>query len=162
MNTKQELPPPTDNIRTLMYNLGLAIDERLVHFRRGTPYEAVRPSDVRVFVAASRIPKTISDIARALDITRQAVQGSVQRLQKMQVIELQSVSGNKRDKLVVITARGQHARKMANEQIERFEKEFAGVIGEEGLANLRKALVMILESTVARNKADTEQLTPPA
>ena len=57
-------PVAQDNVRTLMYYLGLAIDERLSQLRKGTPYEKARPSDARVFVRALRHPQTISEIAR--------------------------------------------------------------------------------------------------
>jgi DNA-binding MarR family transcriptional regulator len=161
MTDNDDLTPPADNIRTLLYKLGLALDERLTHFRRGTPYETARPSDVRVFVRAAGQQETISQIARALSITRQAVQTSVQRLQKLQVLDLEAVPGNKRDKLVVLTPRGVQARKTASEQIKRFENEISAVIGEEGLATLRKTLITILESTYALNQAEVEKIKPP-
>lgn len=147
--------PPPDNIRTLLHYLGQALDERLTHFRRGTVYEAVRPSDVRVFVSATRKPQTISEIARDMGVTRQAAQASVHRLHKLQVLDLQAAPHNKRDKIVVVTAKGQHAAKTAAQQVKRFEEEFAAVIGADGLATFRKNLVAILKATQAHNKSDS-------
>jgi DNA-binding MarR family transcriptional regulator len=157
-----DLPAVQDNIRTMLYQLGMALDERLSHFRYGTIYESVRPSDVRVFVRAMRSKQTISEIARGLGISRQAAQVAVHRLQKIQVLDLDAVPGNKRDKLVVITARGQHAAQTARQQIKRFEAEFADVIGEKGLATFRKNLSAILESTRTLNAKDAtrEKLKP--
>jgi DNA-binding MarR family transcriptional regulator len=159
-----DLPPPLDNIRTIMHYLGQALDERLAFFRRGTIYESVRPSDVRVFVRALRSPQTISEIARGLVISRQAAQASVHRLEKLQVLALESLPTNKRDKIVVITAKGQHAINTASQQIKRFEAEFATVIGREGLQTLRNNLYAILESTRALNAIDLQQpnTKPPA
>jgi DNA-binding MarR family transcriptional regulator len=159
MIDNNHLPPSVINIRTLLYYLGQALDERLTMFRKGTAYETVRSSDVRVFMRALSCPQTISDIARALNITRQAVQSSVQRLQKIQVLDLAAMPGNKRDKLVVITPRGQHARNTASQQITRFEAEIAAVIGEDGLVALRENLEAVLKSTIAHNKTDAERLT---
>jgi DNA-binding MarR family transcriptional regulator len=156
MNDTEELPPSDENIRTILYNLGQAIDERLAYFRRGTPYESVRPSDVRVFVSATRKLQTISEIARALGITRQAVQISVKRLQGLQIIALESHPQNKRDKMVVVTHRGKHALKTANLQIKRFEAEFSATLGDVELTSLRKNLLTILESTRLLNKSDAE------
>jgi DNA-binding MarR family transcriptional regulator len=142
------------NIRTILYYLGVALDERLMHYRKGTIYETVRPSDVRVFVRATRKRQTISVIARELKVSRQAVQSSVQRLQKLEVLDLEAPPGNRRDKLVVITAKGQHASNTARLQIERFEEEIKAVIGVDGLEVFRKNLTAILESTRALNVVD--------
>jgi DNA-binding MarR family transcriptional regulator len=136
---------PIDNIRTLLYYLGLAIDGRMSQYRRGTPYENVRPSDVRVFVRASRSTYTISEIARELQITRQAAQSSVQRLIKLQVIALKTLPGNKRDKVVVITPKGELASRTARQQVVNLENEFAEMIGRDKLEELRISLGIMLE-----------------
>ena len=132
-----------DNIRTLIYHLGLAIDERLLALRKGTIYENARASDARVFVTAARQPFTISEIARELKITRQAAQMSVQRLAKLQVVEAQSVNG--RDKRVIITPKGLLARNTAARQVAYIEQEFAAVLGEDHLEEFRDHLSAIVQ-----------------
>jgi DNA-binding MarR family transcriptional regulator len=145
MVDEQVRPVPIDNIRTLLYYLGLAIDGRMAQFRRGTAYENVRQSDVRVFVRASRGTYTISDIARELQITRQAAQSSVQRLIKLQVIALKTLPGNKRDKVVVITPKGALANRSAGQQVLNLEDELADMIGKDKLEELRSSLGIMLE-----------------
>lgn len=145
MVDEQSSRVPVDNIRTLLYYLGLAIDGRMSQYRRGTPYENVRPSDVRVFVRASRGTYTISEIARELQITRQAAQSSVQRLIKLQVIALKNLPGNKRDKVVIITPKGELAGKTARQQIGDLENELAEMIGKDKLEDLRISLGIMLE-----------------
>lgn len=137
---------PQDNLRTLLYYLGLALDDRLSQLRKGTPYEKVRPSDVRVFVRALRHSQSISEIARELRITRQAAQMSVQRLMAIGVLELQAMANNKREKMVVVTPRGMMARKTANQQIILLENELGGIIGKDHLEKFRRDLIMMLES----------------
>jgi DNA-binding MarR family transcriptional regulator len=136
---------PIDNIRTLLYYFGLAIDARMSQYRRGTPYENVRPSDVRVFVRASRNTFTISEIARELHITRQAAQSSVHRLIKLQVIALKTLPNNNRDKVVIITPKGELASKTARQQVDDLENEFAEMIGKDKLQELRSSLSIMLE-----------------
>ena len=153
--------PPVDNIRTLIYYLGLAIDARLSAARRGTPYEHVRPSDVRLFVTAGRKLRTISEIARELGITRQAAQMGVQRLLKLKVVELRAGPDNKRDKLVHITPKGQLARNSAGLQVEKLEAEFAAIIGVDGVATFRENLMALLSATRALNQADAEKASTP-
>jgi DNA-binding MarR family transcriptional regulator len=142
-----EIPSvPVDNIRSLLHFVTQCIDDRMQTYRKGTRYEGVRPSDVRVFVTALRKPRRITDLAKALKISRQAVQMSVRRLQDLRVVELQAIPGNQRDKLVVITDRGMSARKAAEDQIGRLELEVGSVLGPEGLAQLRVLLVKICDA----------------
>ena len=145
-------PVAQDNVRTLMYYLGLAIDERLSQLRKGTPYEKARPSDARVFVRALRHPQTISEIARELQITRQAAQKSVQRLLKLQVLKLQNIDGNKRDKLVVVTPRGVLASRTAGHQVSLVEQEFAALIGKDKVEEFRRTLVILLDGMQSKLK----------
>jgi DNA-binding MarR family transcriptional regulator len=137
---------PVDNIRSLVLFVGQCIDDRMQTYRKGTRYESVRPSDVRVFVSALRQPRRITDLAKTLKISRQAVQMSVKRLQNLKVVELQPVPGNQRDKLVVITDRGMNARRTAEEQIARLELELGDVIGTNELETLRHLLAKICVS----------------
>jgi DNA-binding MarR family transcriptional regulator len=146
-----------DNIRSLMVDLAAEIDNRFARFRRGTRYESVRPSDVRVFVAATRGSLTISEIAGRLDVSRQAVHASVLRLAELKIVELQPKPNNGRDKIVAITARGEHARQTAVEQIIRLESEFADTIGGDELEILRKALGDLIAATRKRNSESAAQ-----
>ncbi len=134
-----------DNIRSLLHFATQCADERLQSYRMGTRYEAVRPSDVRVFVMALRRPRRIADLARSMKISRQAVQMSVRRLQALKVLELQPIPGNQRDKLVVITDRGLNARRTAEMQSARLENEIAELLGVDGLEQFREYLSKISE-----------------
>ncbi len=131
---------PKNNIRSLLQVVSDGFDARLSSYRRGTRYESVRPSDVRVFVLALRQPRSIAELARILKVSRQAVHASVHRLRILKVVDLVSGPGNNRDKLVVLTDRGQNARKAAQEQIVGLESEIAAVIGTECLSELRRLL----------------------
>ncbi len=153
--------PPVDNIRTLIYYLGLAIDARLSEFRHGSAYENVRPSDVRLFVTAARKEQTISNIARELSITRQAAQMSVQRLLKLKVVELRAMPANKRDKLVVITPKGKLASNSAAQQIKMLEAEFANAIGADALVAFRKNLDILMVTTRAQTASSAKKRSAP-
>ncbi len=154
MVDENDAPVSQDNVRTLLFYFGLAIDDRLSQLRRGTPYEKVRPSDVRVFVRALRKSQTISEIAREMRITRQAAQSSVQRLMKLQLLELQPIPDNKRDKLVKVTPRGVLASKTAGQQIGQIEEEFASLIGQDKVEEFRKHLQVMLEGMKGKLKAN--------
>jgi DNA-binding MarR family transcriptional regulator len=147
-NDASHVPP--ENIRTLLHFLTQAIDDRMALMREGTRYAQVRQSDVRVFVNASRGPRTIPEIARTLNISRQAVHASVQRLEALGVIALEPVTYNHRDKNVVLTARGEHARATAAEQIGLLEAELAEAIGRDSFETLRGWLARMLAAANAK------------
>jgi DNA-binding MarR family transcriptional regulator len=151
-----DIGPSPENLRTLIYFMGLIIDHKLVEHRRGTAYAKVRPSDIRVFVTAARESKTIAKIARELHITRQSVQKSVQRLVDLGVLAPEAIEGNNRDKNIVLTQRGILARGTAGNQIGLVEGEFAKIIGTEGVENLRQMLMKI----VAANTIDLLKSRP--
>ncbi len=135
---------PFNNIRGLLQDFTTLLDERITNFRKGTRYENVRRSDVRVFISASRNTQTIAEIARELEVSRQAVHSSVKRLAALKVLELAPQPGNKRDKQVAITDRGKLARQHALQQIERLDAECASIVGEKGLETFRALLLALV------------------
>jgi DNA-binding MarR family transcriptional regulator len=162
MFSDQEKTIPLNNLRTLLQNVSDGFDARLAGLRRGTRYESVRQSDIRVGFLAFRKPQTMAELARTLKISRQAVQMSVQRLRQLGVVELQAIPGNGRDKLVVMTDRGQLARQTAAEQLRIVEQECAAVIGADGVEKLRKYL-SALETVMAPKglRPEVENVVPP-
>jgi DNA-binding MarR family transcriptional regulator len=136
--------PPYDNIRNLLYQLAHVIDERLLQYRRGTRYEHVWQSDIRVFVQASRRKMSLSEIARELKVTRQAVQASVKRLRALEVVDLEPIPGNRRDKCVAITPRGLAAQAETVRQVAQIEAEIAVALGNMDIEKFRAALRAVL------------------
>ncbi len=137
---------PVQNIRSLLHEVTVSVDSYLQDLRSGTRYEKVRDSDVKVFMRAFRSSATVSDIARSLGVTRQAVHASVLRLMELKILELQAIPDNKRDKLVVITERGRHAQDTALQQISIIEDHMAAVIGKRELKVLRAQLAKLAQS----------------
>jgi len=128
------------NIRGLVQDLSETLDARMVELRRGTPIDGVRPFDAKVFMLASRHTRSASKIAKSLGVSKQAVQASVQRLMAKNVVELVSVDGNKKEKIVQITEQGTQARVVAAQLIRTLEEEMVAKIGEKRLETLRSIL----------------------
>ena len=158
MVDKVPIPFPIQNIRSLLQEISVGVDNRLQELRVGSRYANVRNSDVRVFMRAYRAPATVAEIARILDISRQAVHASVKRLQALKIVALQAQPGNDRDKLVVVTGRGVHAQNTALEQIKIIEAQMADVIGAEALEKLRSQLLRISQA-FKLTKPSTPQAT---
>jgi DNA-binding MarR family transcriptional regulator len=149
---------PFSNIRGLLQDFTTLLDERITDYRRGTRYERVRRSDVRVFISATRKVQTVAEIARELEVSRQAVHSSVKRLAALKVLALVRQPGNNRDKIVSVTDRGQRAQVHVLEQIARLEGECASIIGKEALETFRGLLLAL----VLGLKANAGKLKPSA
>lgn len=146
MVDNMKLEFPTQNIRSLLHEISVAIDKNLQTQRQGSRYEGVRDSDVKVFMRAFRSEATVSEIARSLNVSRQAIHASVQRLMELGVLALQPIPNNSRDKLVVVTERGRHAQQTSLDQIKSLEAHMASVIGENELQTMRNQLWKISQS----------------
>jgi DNA-binding MarR family transcriptional regulator len=144
----------SDNIRSLLQVLSQQLDQRIAHFQIGTPYEHVRMSDVKVFVTAARVPRSIAQIARDFGVSRQAVQSSVQRLIGIGVVELLDHPDSQRDKIVSVTAHGSEARAQAIKHIALLEKECADILGPRGLEQFRAQLLALTTGLTARQMTD--------
>ena len=136
----------TNNIRSLVYFLGIQLDHRIAQSFKNTPYEKLRASDSRVFVAATRNLETISEIARHLQVSRQSAQSSVGRLVKSGLLKLDEHPASKREKLVVVTEQGHKASASAVAHLENIESELAALIGSEAYASLRSGLEKLVKS----------------
>jgi DNA-binding MarR family transcriptional regulator len=141
---------PSNNIRSLLQDVTDGLDARLEAYRTGTRFENIRPSDVRVFVLALRQPRSLAELARILQVSRQAVHSSVNRLRQLKIVELRTSSDNAREKRLHITDRGESARYAAKSQVRQLEAECAEVIGKDGLETLR-ALLQALEDVFAQS-----------
>ncbi len=131
---------PIDNIRSLLYILAESLDERLKQYRKGTRYESVRPSDVRVFMIVWRQARTMSEIARVLKVSRQAVHMSIKRLAALKIVDFDPNNHSGREKRIIVTDRGLLARQTAQQQVGMLEAECEAAIGPEGMEMLRTLL----------------------
>jgi DNA-binding MarR family transcriptional regulator len=134
---------PVDNVRSLIEFVGQAFDTRLKDYRKGTRYESVRPSDAKVFVYAQRHPRSLAELARVMGISRQAVQMSIRRLNKLGITALETSAIDHREKVVVVTSRGHLAQQAARAQVDGLEQECSAIIGREGLATLKLLLIQL-------------------
>jgi DNA-binding MarR family transcriptional regulator len=160
MTDESQRIPPYDNIRNLFYQLAHVLDQRSAQYRKGTRYERVWQSDARVFVQATRRKMTLSEIARELKVTRQAVQAAIKRLRKLDIVNLEAIPGNRRDKCVIITPRGLAAQATAVRQIATMEAEIAEALAPMDLETFRKALHAVLEGMTRRVLAEDQKAAP--
>jgi len=139
--------PPANSIRALIQDVAVLIDSHMSQFREAAEYANVRPSDAKVFIAISEAPRTISQLARSLKISRQAAHASIGRLVEWKMVELQHAPGSRRDKMAVVTEEGRKAQSVAAQQAETIEGEIEARIGKEKLEVLRAILIEIAQKS---------------
>jgi len=136
---------PFHNLKGLTQDLSERLDERMSELRSGTPLGTVRPFDAKVFMLASRAPRSSAKIARALNVSKQAVQSSVNRLLEKGVVKNEALPGNRKEKVVSVTPEGEKAKLLVAKHIATIEMEIAEKIGQDRAEQLRSILFDLLK-----------------
>ncbi len=126
------------------------MDTRNASLREGSKFEGT-PAEAKLFATLRGKARSISELARVMGVSRQAVHNTVHRLVDIGIVELVAVEGNKRDKLVTITTEGHKVQKMAAKNLKRIEQDMAETIGAENVELIRSLLLKHLELTQQEN-----------
>jgi len=138
------------NLKGMMMTLLGAWNAEMDAGRAETEFADIRPSDMRVFGQLRGRAVPLSVIHRELGFSRQAAQQAVDRLVAHGVVRVDMLEGQKRDKVVSVTEKGQGLRSLAARQIRGFEERCADVLGEEAREALRHALVALVRDAQNR------------
>ena len=134
------------NIKGMMMTLIARWNEQMDSKREETEFADIRPSDIRVFGQLRGRTVKLSVIHKEMGFSRQAAQQAVERLVERDLLKVEMVDGNKRDKMVSITEKGQELRTLAAQQIREIENSCAEIIGEDGKETLRTLLSQLLKA----------------
>ena len=93
--------------------------------------------EIKLFNALRGEKKSISELARLMNISRQAVHKTAHKLEDLGFLELITRNGNKKDRLVKITELGQEVRKQGAEHIMVIEEKLALSMGKRNLEFMR-------------------------
>jgi DNA-binding MarR family transcriptional regulator len=135
---------PKQNLRRGAIDFLAELDRRLFRGLRGTPFEAIRPFDLRVGIAAIREQSTVSELARQLQVSRQAVHSSAMRLKAMGMVDLKPSPTSGRDKIIAITAEGRQVQLTTVGFLGSLDDECEGVLGKKGYAQFRQQLFTLV------------------
>ena len=97
-------------------------------------------AEIKLFNAIRGEEKSISELARLMNISRQAVHKTAHKLEDLGFLELTTRHDNKKDRVVKITELGQEIRKQGAEHIMVIEEKLAWSIGERNLEFIRVIL----------------------
>jgi DNA-binding MarR family transcriptional regulator len=98
------------------------------------------PTRSRIFLALSRGPVLVSELARELDVSRQAVHKLLDSLQRDGLVERHVDDHDRRAQQVTLTDRGRALAEDAGRILPELERELAGRIGSDQVEALRTAL----------------------
>ena len=97
-------------------------------------------AEIKLFNAIRGEEKSISELARLMNISRQAVHKTTHKLEDLGFLELSTRHDNKKDRVVKVTELGQEIRKQGAEHIMVIEEKLAWSIGERNLEFIRVIL----------------------
>ncbi len=142
------------NLKGLLQDVLEKIDARNTELRADTEFANATPAEARLFAALRGGERSISDLARVMGVTRQAVHHTVHRLIDAGVVELVPSGHSRREKLVTITQAGNRVRITTAANLRRIEAEIAdrlGKGGEKKIAELRRLLLQVRDSAFAES-----------
>ncbi|GAB5508303.1 MAG: hypothetical protein Rhirs2KO_34660 [Rhizobiaceae bacterium] len=134
-----------NNVRGLVQDVSELFDAMANELRSKTVFANTRPADAKTFMLISRHPRGLTELANALEISRQAAHKSVQRLVEAGVVSFDYAPNSKRDMVAELTEKGLEARKVGlgiAAEVERFVCE---AVGDKDLEALRRILLKVLD-----------------
>jgi DNA-binding MarR family transcriptional regulator len=120
------------NLMRLTMELVEWMEEEMIELNKTSQYRG-SIAEIRLFNALRGEKKSISEVAKIMNISRQAVHQTVHKLVNLGFLELISQDGNKKNKIVKITALGQEIRKQGSEHLMEIERKLSWNLGERNL-----------------------------
>ena len=127
-------------LRTLLMQRYEWMESRVLAAAARNGYSAVTPAMNRLFSHMRARPVGISELARVLGISRQAVYELVRQAQDLNLVETVPSEHDARVKLVRFSQAGWVMSDCAAGELDAIERDLAAVIGEEDLGTLRRIL----------------------
>lgn len=103
-------------------------------------YAYITPAQSRLLAHMGGKPTSLSELARRLAISRQAVHKTAGELVRRGILEIRDDPERRNAKHVVYTERGRQVNRAGAQIIERLEERIASRIGAERLAELKGLL----------------------
>lgn len=128
-----------NNLKALLQEKMWLLEERLGKIRQASPYK-LTDAHTRILATLRGESLTIAEVARKLTVSRQAVHKLVTELIKMQLLVLEPIPGNARDKRIRFTPEGEALKKAAALALLKLEQEVETAIGRENLQILKNLL----------------------
>lgn len=129
-----------NNIKALLQEKLWLLESRLLKKRMASPYKTLTDAEARILSVLRGEELTISEIARRLAISRQAVHKVVSKLVDEKILKLEKIEGNSRDKRIIFTKAGEAMKKEASNLLQTLEQEVRAAIGPNNFRLLKSLL----------------------
>lgn len=130
----------SENLRVLLYRRFKWVENYLLSQAKSSEYNYLTLSQIRVFAFMHGRDLTISDLAKLMNVSRQAVQKTVATLVDQGLMALTESPDNRSAKLIKITDKGRKMQLWSKQAIDKAEKELAVKIGREKVERLKEIL----------------------
>jgi len=130
----------TNNLKALLQEKLWLLDSRFKQKRQATQYKILTDSEARVLATLRGEEITIAEVARRLDVSRQAVHKIVANLVKEKLLNLEAIPDNARDKRIVFTNKGEAMKAAGAKLLHELEQEVQTAIGKRNF----KLLTLLL------------------
>ena len=127
------------NFMRLTMELVEWMEREMVELNKTSKYRG-SISEIRLFNALRGQEKSISELARIMNISRQAVHKTAHKLVDLGFLELISEDGNKKNRIIKITTLGQEIRKQGAEYLMEIERKLCWNLGERNLEFMKTIL----------------------
>ncbi|MCS5710949.1 MarR family transcriptional regulator [Candidatus Berkiella aquae] len=128
------------NLKGLLQEKLWLLEQRLQEKRNLTPYQELTDAQSRILATLRGESLTISEIARRLNVSRQAVHKLISQLIDKGLLALEAIPDNSRDKQVVFTPEGEALKKAAFKALQELEQEVEEALGAKNFALLKSLL----------------------
>jgi DNA-binding MarR family transcriptional regulator len=143
MATKLKLEMDTflvTNLKALLQEKLWLLDSRLQQKRLTSAYKNLTDAQARILAILRGEELTISEIARRIGVSRQAVHRIVSSLVQRKLLKLQTSPTNSREKHIIFTQAGEAMKKEAAKALHELENEVQIAIGQRNLKILKSLL----------------------
>lgn len=130
------------SLRVLLRSRLEWIEDQLMQNAAKNGYGYITPSMARFYSYLGHAPVPMSELARRLKISRQAVHQLVTEGVDSGFLELLNSPTDKRIKMVQFSDQGKKMAEVALQEIDQAEEDLKAVLGAENVIQLRKILEM--------------------
>jgi DNA-binding MarR family transcriptional regulator len=122
------------------------VTDRLQQAMAKAGLEDMRPAFGYVIRALANGQLSVSELARVLDVTKQAASQTVDEMERAGFVERRPSSSDRRMKALALTAKGRRVRATALRTSAAMEAELAATLGARTVKQARRALVAFVEA----------------
>lgn len=136
------MPGTEPYLRQLLRHRTDWIEQRLYARADEHGFGDITPAMTRLFTTLAGRPQNLSELARRLGVSRQAVHRLASDAAELGYVAFEDIPGDARAKRLTFTARGRRMAELAEVELKRIEASLAAQMGAEQLNQLKALLAL--------------------